>query len=195
MVLASARAFAKPVGDERRTLASRVVPIVKSVDWLEEETPALQGSRDDYLQEPLNDQLVVVYASNESPRSRYLTARDAAMLRLDRGQLRALAAENLKRCVPPLRLEQGRAVMMVVAGGDYEASLLAAPDLWSSSVMPDGDLVVAIPARDLLLVTGTRTPDGIAQLRDAASRLYPDASDRITPELFVLRDGKFSKLE
>ena len=45
---------------------------------------------------------------------------------------------------------------MLKAGGDYEASLLLFDDIWrDGQVKVDGDIVVAVPAKDVLLVTGS----------------------------------------
>jgi uncharacterized protein YtpQ (UPF0354 family) len=42
------------------------------------------------------------------------------------------------------------------AGGQYESSLLLAENIWSSGqIEVDGDVVVAVPAKDALLVTGS----------------------------------------
>lgn len=194
MSLLAARGIIFP-GEERRGLAerSRVVPIVRDIGWIGDATAP--GAAPEYVHEPLNDQLVIVYAEDRSSSVRYLTAGDLEAMGIERAELRSLAAANLKKLLPPVSLQRGRTVAMVVAGGDYEASLLAAPELWRAIVPSEGELVVAIPARDLLLVTGTQTPDGIAQLREAAETLYQHASDRLTPELFVYREGTFSKLD
>jgi len=197
MSLVALRGFVIPSGDERRSLSgkSRVVPVVKDIGWLSETSAADGRTPFEYAHEPLNEQLVIVYAEDRSSRIRYLTRKEVAAMDLEPGQLRALAAANLGNILPPVSLRRGNAVAMVVAGGDYEASLLAAPELWSAKMAAEGELVVAIPARDLLLVTGTGTPGGVAQLREAASTLYREASNRLTPDLFVYRDGRFTRID
>ena len=80
----------------------------------------------------------------------------------------------------------------VKAGGNYEASLLAVPDFWSKGQFKvDGEIVVAIPARDHLLITGSRNAEGLAKLREVAARVAQDIPQRITDTLFVFRDGRF----
>jgi uncharacterized protein YtpQ (UPF0354 family) len=79
---------------------------------------------------------------------------------------------------------------MVTAGGTYEASLLLFDSIWSSdNFNVDGELVVAIPSRDLLLVTGSRDKEGLEQLRKLAVKTVEEASYRLTPELFVRKEG------
>ena len=59
--------------------------------------------------------------------------------------------------------------------------------LWSNEqIRVDGDFVVAIPARDVLLVTGSRNLAGIAKLRELAAQMVRDSSyhadyARLTP--------------
>ena len=80
----------------------------------------------------------------------------------------------------------------VKAGGNYEASLLAVPDFWNKGQFRvDGEIVVAIPARDHLLITGSRNAEGLAKLREVAARVAQDSPQRITDTLFVFRDGRF----
>ena len=57
--------------------------------------------------------------------------------------MRALAVENLKRVLPKIELRCDVEVMLMSAGGNYEASLLLIDDIWSSGqVNVNGDIVV-----------------------------------------------------
>jgi uncharacterized protein YtpQ (UPF0354 family) len=55
----------------------------------------------------------------------------------------------------------------------------------------DGDLVVAIPARDVLMFTGSNNKEGLKEIRQVAQKMVTEAPHRLTPELFVYRDGRF----
>jgi uncharacterized protein YtpQ (UPF0354 family) len=82
---------------------------------------------------------------------------------------------------------------MLTAGGDYEASLLLLDSIWSGGEMElKGEMVVAIPTRDLLLVTGSKDPEGIEKVK----RMVKEASSgayRLTQKLFVYRSGRFEE--
>jgi uncharacterized protein YtpQ (UPF0354 family) len=87
---------------------------------------------------------------------------------------------------------------MITADGSYESSLLLLDDLWSKGDVPakvDGDVVVAIPARDLLFFTGSRNPAGVARLHELAAKYVKQASYRLTDTLFVYRDGRFTRFD
>ena len=75
------------------------------------------------------------------------------------------------------------------------SSLLLLGDLWSrGQIKVDGDIVVAVPAKDALLVTGSRNAAGIARLRKFAADVV-DGAYGLTKTLFVYRGGKFVALK
>ena len=83
---------------------------------------------------------------------------------------------------------------MITAGGDYEASLLLFEDLWKEQKMKvEGEYVVAVPSRDMLLITGTKNSEGVAKLKKLAAKIVSEAPYRLTSDLFVYRAGKFEK--
>jgi uncharacterized protein YtpQ (UPF0354 family) len=173
---------------------ARIVPVVKDRAWLAE-TQQLFRSRQDG-QEPVfdefNKELVVVYVEDSPGRMRYLwSAEDLGVARAD---LRALAVKNLLRILPKIeRRQHDDAFSIISAGGDYEASLLLVDDIWSSGeIKVEGDIVVAVPARDVLLVTGSRSRKGLKAVRAMAAELAK-GQYRLTETLFVYRNGKFVK--
>lgn len=50
---------------------------------------------------------------------------------------------------------------------------------------------LAVPTRDLLLVTGSKNAAGIAKLEELARDAVRESSYSLTSTLFVYRDGKF----
>jgi uncharacterized protein YtpQ (UPF0354 family) len=103
---------------------------------------------------------------------------------------------NLRRLLPKIDVESGAdGILRMSVGGDYDASLLLADDIWSSGrIKVDGDIVVAVPGKGVLLVTGSRNRAAIARLRARAAELATGPYG-LTPALFVYRDGKFVKFE
>jgi uncharacterized protein YtpQ (UPF0354 family) len=80
--------------------------------------------------------------------------------------------------------------------GNYEASLLLYPYWWESHpIRVDGDYVVAVPARDMLMITGSNNQAGIAQLRALARQTVQEGSHAIVETFFVFRDGRFTRFE
>jgi uncharacterized protein YtpQ (UPF0354 family) len=192
--------YLEPRDDEAQLDRTRIVPIIKDRQWLSEIAQSLKNRGMDKpvanVFEELNEQLVIVYAEDSPTNIRYLSPEGLEELGVSKKELRAIAISNLKKIVPKIEIQKGPVLSMVTAGGDYEASLLLFDDLWTDEAFQvDGEVVVAIPARDLLLVTGSKTPGGIAKLREIATKSLQQSSYRLTDTLFVYRDGKFMKFE
>jgi uncharacterized protein YtpQ (UPF0354 family) len=178
---------------------SRIVPVVKDRNWIKEiqestKSRGVKGTLENVFDD-FNEELVVVYAEDNPKTVRYLTPEKLANLGIERGELRALAVENLKRLIPQVEVLPGPEVSMVKADGDYEASLVLFDELWASpQIRVDGDIVVAVPSRGVLLFTGSRNPAGIAKLRELAAQDARKSPYHLTAELFVYRNGSFKRL-
>jgi uncharacterized protein YtpQ (UPF0354 family) len=59
----------------------------------------------------------------------------------------------------------------------------------------DGEIVVAIPARGILVVTGSRNKPGLKTLRELAAKTAAEAAYRLTSQLFVFRNGGFEPFD
>ncbi len=176
-----------------------IVPIIKDRGWVEEARTMSKGRGFDpdesQVTEDYNDELVIVYAEDTPRNVRYFTSKDLAKAGVERSKLRALAIANLRRVLPKIEAHQGEVYSMYTADGNYEASLLLFDDLWDGDIRVDGDIVVAIPTRDVLLITGSKNAEGIARLREVADELTAEGTYTISPALFVYRKGKFRRFD
>jgi hypothetical protein len=83
---------------------------------------------------------------------------------------------------------------MLTAGGNYEASLLLLDSIWSGLEKEViGEVVVSVPTRDLLVVTGSGDSAGLERIKRLAKDASGRLSYRLTPKLFVYRNGKFEE--
>jgi uncharacterized protein YtpQ (UPF0354 family) len=198
LVQAQVAALVEAAGDENglpKLDRTRIVPIIKDRSWFEamarrgrEQTPPQE-----LVAEPLNSDLVIVYAENRLGTLRILSNRDDVG---DRARLRETALTNLSRMLPKIEIRPGAdGVLLISAGGEFDASLLLADHLWSNDkVKVDGDIVVAVPAKDALIVTGSRNAAGLARLRAAASK-FAAGPNALTAALFIYRDGRFVRFD
>jgi uncharacterized protein YtpQ (UPF0354 family) len=173
---------------------SRVVPVIKDRQWLVDlhKMHKAQGNDQEHLSESFNNELIVVYAEDDPTRMRYLTTSED--IGVGRQELRALAVENLKRILPKIEMRGDDHVLLVSAGGDYEPSLLLIDEIWTGGqVKVNGDIVVAVPARDVLLVTGSRDRTGLKRIRELAAKFVAQGPYGLTDTLFVYRNGRFTK--
>lgn len=187
------------VGDPKGVVdQSRIVPVMKPLRWIDgvrrlhdaQKTPEAASH---LLTEPYNTELGIVYAEDRPRSVRYLMTRDNIG---DRAKLHDLALENLSHILPKIEMRGGaNDIWQISAGGDYEASLLLVDPLWSTGqIKVDGDIVVAVPTKDALFVTGSRNQAGLARLRAVAADLAKGPY-ALTRALLVYRGGKFVVLE
>ena len=143
--------------------------------------------------EDLNDELVIVYVQDAEHRVRFLMSNED--LGVERSALRKLAVENLGRIRPKIEMHSlGNKLAMFDVGGTYEASLLLFDTIWTDGqVKVNGDIVVAVPTRDALLVTGSKNRKGLSVLRKVAAKFAAERSNPISDKLFVYRDGQFKE--
>jgi uncharacterized protein YtpQ (UPF0354 family) len=171
---------------------SRVVPIIKDRKWLVEIT---RGTDIKNVFDDFNEQLVIVYAEDTPATIRYLTPKILQESGFAKRQLRDLAVANLRQLLREPEVRIGPLVSLISVGGDYEASLLLFDNLWSSGqIKVDGEIVVAVPSRELLLFTGSRNAEGLAKLQELATQAVRESPYSLNDTLFVYRNGIFEKL-
>jgi uncharacterized protein YtpQ (UPF0354 family) len=176
---------------------SRIIPVIKDRQWLADNYRGFKerGVSGEFLVEDFNKELVIVYAEDSDKRTRYLMSSEQVG---DRKDLRRLAIDNLERLLPNAQLaNHGDLFTMITAGGDYEASLLLFDSIWNTGkiggqIDVQGDIVVAVPAKDVLLVTGSRNRNGLKAVREMVAKAV-QGPYRLTDTLFVYRDGRFEK--
>lgn len=176
-------------GDAPPLDRARIVPVIKTQRWLDGVRQEMTTPERQPLTEPYNSELIVAYAEDRPSSIRYLNGHDDVG---DRAKLHDLALSNLHRLLAKIDMRPGGdGIFLVEAGGDYEASLLLADSIWSSGQFQvDGDIVVAVPAKNALFVTGSRNRTGLKKLRAIAAEIAA-APYGLTPALFVYRGGKF----
>jgi uncharacterized protein YtpQ (UPF0354 family) len=83
---------------------------------------------------------------------------------------------------------------MLTAGGDFEASLLLLDDLWHrQESIVKGELVAAVPARDVLLFAGSNFDIGLRELRTAVEKVSENGSYLISKRLLVRRNNRWEE--
>jgi uncharacterized protein YtpQ (UPF0354 family) len=179
---------------------TRIIAVVKDRLWLEETRQAMikRGAKKlpENVYDDLNADLVVLYAEDSPKNIRYFSPADLEKAGIERKELRTLACENLKRVIPKIERHGGNGLFMLSAGGDYEASLLLFESIWDDFKKEiTGDVVVAIPTRDVLIVTGSENTQGLEQMKQIVKKATAEGSYRLTTKLFVYRFGEFEEFK
>lgn len=167
-----------------------IVPLIRSAGYARAQGGAAG------LSEQLAGEVWVVYAYNLPEMFVPVRTEDLAKWKLSKAQLRARAVENLQRQLPPLERQGGDGRWMFVAGGNFEASLLMVDSVWKD-MAPDiqGDPVVAVPARELLFVTGSRDTKGLETIRAIATDAFSKVEYPISPRLLIRRGGTWEAFD
>jgi hypothetical protein len=165
----------------------RIVPILKPRVWLAAAEQSTGGPGSDAMPawDPLGPDLCVVYAEDRPTSVRILSLAQVRALGLSPEALRALAGGNLRRVVPELHIRGGDGVYSIEASGIYASSLVFWSGLTAERLKVRGDPVVAVPARDVLLVTGSEDARGLARVRELAAQAAAGSPHRLTATLFV----------
>jgi uncharacterized protein YtpQ (UPF0354 family) len=186
---------AAPAGDEQdaATRRANILPVVKTAMWLSASMKQLESAgmpnNNPFLTEPLTSELILVYVEDKPDAMSYVSEIDLQALEVQRESLRALSLENLRRLVPDINVEGTNGRYGVRLDGNYDASMVFLADEWRNRVEIDGDPVIAIPAREELLVCGSNDPDGIASLRNMAAQIMAQSPYGLSAQLYTWRDG------
>jgi uncharacterized protein YtpQ (UPF0354 family) len=194
VIKAYAAALAKPSPTKRSAKLDhkRIVPLVKDRAWLA--NLQRQFKKQDASQQPvfedLNKELVVVYAEDTDERTRYLSSTEISGF--EPNKLRAIAIDNVMRLMPRIEMRQlAEGAFMITSHADYGASLILVDSIWSGDqIKVNGDIVVAVPAKDVILATGSRDSKNLKAMRQLASDLAK-GSGGLIDTFFVYRKGQF----
>jgi uncharacterized protein YtpQ (UPF0354 family) len=188
------------VRNEESIDPKRIVPVLKEKKWCEQVNQglAMRGAKKllEHVSESYNDELIIVYAEDTPKSVRYLSSSDLEKLQLQRSELRRLACVNLKQLLPTPEVEQRDGTFRITAGGDYDASLLLLEDVWrNDKIQIAGEMVVAIPARDMLLVVGSHDTQAVQWLKRTAQGIFAKAPYALIAKLLVYRNNTFVPFE
>jgi uncharacterized protein YtpQ (UPF0354 family) len=165
------------------------------------------------IREPFVGDIYVSYVLDFTDRYEYVAPRRCAELGLAPESLREQATANLRtrRAGPTMDWSSDAKAVSISFRDDgaderpaksgrgalsLDVSLVLDDDLMEKLAQDvEGDLVVAMPARDVLVASGTAHQDGLAELRRTVQRVWSAGEDRlITRELLVRRRGEWAVL-
>jgi uncharacterized protein YtpQ (UPF0354 family) len=154
---------------------------------------------------PLIDTFVgdldIRYAFDAENGFRYLNERDLKTLNIARDQLLRLALGNFHRRYPKLAVERPLAFVGKFAnGGEIEPSMMLDADFWEKEktrpMYTGGEIVAAVPARDVLWFTSLKPAENVRNLRENTERSHKAAGERaISKLMYVWRNKRWEVLE
>jgi uncharacterized protein YtpQ (UPF0354 family) len=167
---------------------STIVPIIKNREGHRVLNLMMEGDGG-VVSEPFVGDLVIVYANDSEHSLAYLSEAEFQKLSLPRAELRKLAVRNLARLMPAAEKEASGALNRIVAGGTFEASLLLLDEPWQAERQSvQGRLVAAVPTRDVILYTGTGSPQAIERMRSIIAELTASGNYLVSDQILLRRD-------
>jgi uncharacterized protein YtpQ (UPF0354 family) len=138
------------------------------------------------------DGLLVGYTTGPAFGEHLLTWRDIDRFNVSRRELRRRASGYLDLMVDRVDIHgQPPALMLSFAG--MESSVVLADAFWEGmeGAVP-GEIVIGVPARDVVIVTGSRSPSGIAKARRAVDRMFfAGGQHLLLRDLLIRRRGEW----
>ena len=132
----------------------------------------------------------MAYLVDEGNRFSYVQEKDLCAAGIGANDLHDRAVENLRRASDGrITIRQFGPIWGLFFDGNFEASLVLLDDLWETDLSEyhEGEPVVAIPSRDVLCFCKRSSSAGIAEMRAAIDRLWPQGDHLITTKLFRRR--------
>jgi uncharacterized protein YtpQ (UPF0354 family) len=177
-----------------KIVLGNVVPVIKSMSFLEDSKKLNGGKISPYVHEIYNKQLVMVFAEDSEEELKFITTEKFAELNMSVDSLKKIAIKNLPLIVPEITGDKENGLYVFQCGGNYENSLMLLPDLFrASNIDIKGDLIISIPTRDLLLVTGSKDKESLKKLKAISASFYEKGDRPTSPYLFIWKKGKFLK--
>ena len=169
----------------------RIIPIIKDHRFLLELSNLNENLEQNHVYEKYNSDLYIFYAEDFENNISYLHKDDQKSLNLDFNQLRKLAVDNLNSIIENIERNGDKEIFMVIAGGNYESSLILL-DIWNQdNFLVDGDLIIAIPTRDLLFVTGSNSLKEIDELISRIKEINETGDHIVSNKLFKINSDNF----
>lgn len=185
---------AAPIG---RADPARLLPLLKSTAWRDASLTQLASTGLD-TQDPgslpfyahsLAGDLLCVYVQDGEEDMRFASPAQFSALQAEGVDVDLRARQNLEQRIDDITIEVGQGIVGVRLDGNYDASLLLIPGAWRHRVDLPGELLMAVPARDELLVCAAQDVESRRRLRQIARTIMLKSPYRISDQLFGWEDG------
>jgi uncharacterized protein YtpQ (UPF0354 family) len=170
----------------------KIVPNIKDWLYLEELRKIQPNNEIEYVYEKYNDELYIFYAQDTEHSISYLVKENIEEYQIETTGLKEKAIKNLLNILPEIQSHGENGYFMLTAGGDYEASLILEESIWTKdNFNVNGEIVIGIPTRDLVLITGSENEEGIKRLKEIINEVNQTGNHLVSDKLFSWRNGKF----
>ncbi|MEO3416589.1 DUF1444 family protein [Roseovarius sp. CAU 1744] len=170
----------------------RVFPVIRHREYREtarSEFPKLQF----HSSQSLGDS-DILYVVDKGDTVSFLTIADLERLKLDSERLRAIGNDNLRRKFDDLRIE-GEGVYFLTLDGFYESSFVTFIPMWREIDAQLGEILMAVPARDLVIFVDGAVPESRDYLSELVASLAQDLSYPVSDHLYTWNNDAWIVVE
>lgn len=142
---------------------------------------------ENFVRKQINEELFVFFIEERGDSIFPIQNSDLVDLNYSMDDLWQKAVKNLSN-LPNVEKHNTEGLYKIVAGGLYESSFIILDLVLRRECSVIGDIVVAIPTRDTLFITGSEDQKNLSELRDIIEKLKNEGHSIISDKLFVLND-------
>jgi uncharacterized protein YtpQ (UPF0354 family) len=140
------------------------------------------------------DGVVVGYTVGPPYGETLVTWSDLERIEIPRRRLRRQALDNLEDMMDSVYI-YGQPPALMLSFNGLESSVLLIDEFWEGlAESVPGDLVVGVPARDVVILTGSASRGGLERATRAVERVfYANGPNLLLRDLLVWRDGQWDR--
>jgi uncharacterized protein YtpQ (UPF0354 family) len=170
-----------------------IFPVIKDDRFVEIGIAVNPNFEKNFIYKKYNDKLYIFFVENTETSISYLSQEDFEKLNIDFNELKRISIENLSNSMKIEKYGEN-GYFMLIADNNYESSLILL-DIWNKENFDvKGEIVVGIPASNLLFVTGKNDFENIERLKKKINEINENGEHIVSKELFEYRNGKFETL-
>jgi uncharacterized protein YtpQ (UPF0354 family) len=127
---------------------------------------------------------------------RFTTADEPEQYQLSADAVHARAVSNYLKDRGDVEFAEHGPLLVARTGDCYDATLLLDDAFWTETAEKvEGDPLVCVPARDVVLITGSQTRGGVEAIRDIAKKVSAGGDHLITETILRRVPGKWTVFE
>jgi len=185
-------------GLKKKIEVTRIIPIIMPGNYLEVMKEKFKQSgfnkELELVYQKYNDQLLIVFGEDEEKRIGYFSKEDFSKLKISRDTLLEFSIKNLKKRISRVNKIGTKGSYGIEAGGNFESSIILFQEFWNKKNFDvDGDIVIAIPNRDILIVTGSNDQKSLDAYEKLAVKSFNEGSYPLSPYLFKWNGKGFER--
>lgn len=170
---------------------SRIYPVIRHVS-MRHNTDLLEPDNE-YARGGTMGDTDILYVIDDEMSVKYLMTHDMATLGLTNRKLQEIARGNLALKLENITVE-GDGLYMLVLDGFYESSAVTYAPFWEDMSTYMDRVLMAVPARDLVVFADGANPQAERVLRDVIRDFSTKSAYPVSEQLYLWDDGEWETL-